>query len=75
MGIAATGTDTMVQTVKFGSEAAKYGLAPGDTVTAVLTPAERPNRYWFAIPGVALLAIILLLQRRRKRQLKPAMAT
>jgi hypothetical protein len=65
----------MVQTVKFGSEAAKYGLAPGDRVTAVLIPAERPSRYWFAIPGFLLLAIILLLQRRRKRQLKPALAT
>ncbi|HVV78940.1 MAG TPA: TRAP transporter permease [Pseudolabrys sp.] len=75
MGIAATGNDTMVQTVKFGSEASKYGLAPGDRVTAVLTPAERPSRYWFAIPAVALLAIILLFQRRRKRHLKPALAT
>jgi TRAP transporter 4TM/12TM fusion protein len=75
MGIAATGVETMVQTVKFGSEAAKYGLAAGDTVTAVLTPAVRPNRYWFAIPGVLLLAIIILLQVRRRRQPKPAMAT
>lgn len=34
MGVAATGNDTMVQTVKFGSEAAKYGLAPGDKVVS-----------------------------------------
>ena len=66
----------MVQTVKFGSEAAKYGLAPGDEVTAVLIAAERPSRYWFAIPALALLAIIVTMQRRRRKQpvLKPATA-
>jgi TRAP transporter 4TM/12TM fusion protein len=75
MGIAATGNDTMVQTVKFGSEAAKYGLAPGDRVISILIPAERANRYWFAIPVLLLLGLIVLLQLRRKRQLKPALAT
>ncbi|HVX56393.1 MAG TPA: DUF3394 domain-containing protein, partial [Candidatus Saccharimonadales bacterium] len=60
---------------KFGSEAAKYGLAPGDEVTSVLTAAQRPSRYWFALPALALLAIIVLLQlRRRKPALKPAAA-
>jgi hypothetical protein len=67
MGLSAVGSDTMVQTVKFGSEAAKYGLAPSDKVTAVLTPAERPSRYWFAIPALLLLGVIVLLQLRRKR--------
>jgi len=62
----------MVQTVKFGSEAAKYGLAPGDEVTSVLIAAERPSRYWFAIPALALLAIIVLMQRRRRKQ-QPAL--
>jgi hypothetical protein len=42
--------------VSFGSEAAKYGLAPGDEVIAVLAPADRPNRYWFVVPALLLLA-------------------
>ena len=56
-----------VQTVRFGSEAAKYGLVPGDEVTAVLVPADRPSRYWFAVPALLLLALIVALQRRRRR--------
>jgi TRAP transporter 4TM/12TM fusion protein len=44
LGISTLPGPVMVQTVKFGSEAAKYGLAPGDEVTAVLIAAERPSR-------------------------------
>jgi Domain of unknown function (DUF3394) len=54
--------------------AAKYGLSPGDEITAALVPAHRPSRYWFAVPGILLLVLILLLQRRRQ-QLRPAIAT
>jgi TRAP transporter 4TM/12TM fusion protein len=61
------GQDVRVQQVRFGSEAAKYGLAAGDQIIAVLVPAHRPSRYWFAVPAVALLAGIILLQRRRGR--------
>jgi TRAP-type uncharacterized transport system fused permease subunit len=75
LGLSTLPGPVMVQTVKFGSEAAKYGLAPGDEVTSVLIPAERPSRYWFALPALALLAIIVLLQlRRRKPALRPATA-
>jgi hypothetical protein len=66
IGLARTGDKQMLQTVRFGSEAAKYGLAPGDEVTAVLVPADRPSRYWFAIPALLVLAGIVALQRRRK---------
>jgi TRAP transporter 4TM/12TM fusion protein len=75
LGISTLPGPVMVQTVKFGSEAAKYGLAPGDEVTSVLVAAQRPSRYWFALPALALLAVILLLQRRRRRPvLKPVTA-
>ncbi len=65
--LATAGGKTTVQTVRFGSEAAKYGLAGGDEIAAVLVPAHRPSRYWFALPALALLAVIVLLQRRRRR--------
>ncbi len=63
------GDKVMVRTVDFGSEAAKYGLAAGDEVTAVLSAADRPNRYWFALPGFALLGALILLQLRRRKRL------
>jgi len=59
------GEKQLIQTVRFGSEAGRYGLAPGDEITAVLVPAPRPSRYWFALPALALLAGIVALQRRR----------
>ncbi|MGN6570074.1 MAG: DUF3394 domain-containing protein, partial [Pseudolabrys sp.] len=68
LGLSTLPGPVMIQTVKFGSEAAKYGLAPGDEVTSVLIAAERPSRYWFAIPALALLAIIVMMQRRRRRK-------
>jgi TRAP transporter 4TM/12TM fusion protein len=75
LGLAASGGNVMVQTVGFGSEASKYGLAAGDEVVAVLVPSNRPSRYWFAVPALVLLAGIVLLQlRRRTRQFKLAMA-
>jgi TRAP transporter 4TM/12TM fusion protein len=67
-----TGDKVIVQTVKFGSEAAKYGLTPGDEVHAVLVPLERMNRYWFALPALAALAVIIALQLRRRRVRKVA---
>ena len=68
-GIAVTslGGDVTVQSVRFGSEAAKYGLAAGDKVSGVLVPANRPSRYWFAVPALLLLAAIVMLQLRRRR--------
>src|SRR5262249_10796141 len=68
-GLALTpaGAKLRIQTVRSGSEAARYGLAPGDEITAILVPAPRPSRYWFALPGLALLAGIVALQRRRQR--------
>jgi TRAP transporter 4TM/12TM fusion protein len=74
ISVTSLGSDTTVQTVRFGSEASKYGLAGGDKITSVLVPAERPSRYWFIIPALVLLTIIVLLQLRRRR-VTPALAT
>jgi TRAP transporter 4TM/12TM fusion protein len=66
LSVSMLGGKTAVQVVRFGSEAAKYGLTAGDEITAVLVPAQRPNRYWFALPAVLLLIGIIALQRRRR---------
>ncbi|HEX2338744.1 MAG TPA: TRAP transporter permease [Hyphomicrobiaceae bacterium] len=73
LSVTAQGDAMLVKSVRFGSEAAKYGLSSGDQVLSVLVPADRPNRYWFVIPALLLLAGIALLQHRR-RQALPASA-
>jgi TRAP transporter 4TM/12TM fusion protein len=67
------GEATMIQTVRFGSEARKYGLQPGDKISAVVVPADRPTPYWFAIPALVVLGLIVLAQRRRRERLRPTM--
>ncbi|MER9330298.1 DUF3394 domain-containing protein [Mesorhizobium sp. M0152] len=51
--------------VRLGSQAAKFGLQPGDEINQVLVPAERPSRYWLAIRAILLLGLIFWAQRRR----------
>jgi Domain of unknown function (DUF3394) len=67
------GDKVTARLVSFGSEAAKYGLAPGDKLIAGLVPADRLSRYWFALPALLLLAAVVALQRR-DRQPKVAVA-
>jgi TRAP transporter 4TM/12TM fusion protein len=71
------GDKPTIQTVRFGSEAAKYGLAAGDQIVAVLVPADRPSRYWMSIPAFLLLGLLVLLQRRRRAGTgaRPTLAT
>ena len=66
------GDNITIQAVRFGSEARKYGLQPGDSVSAVVAPADRSSPYWFALPALIALGLIVFAQRRRQR-LRPAM--
>lgn len=61
------GDKAVIQSVRFGSEARKYGLQQGDEIRAVVVPADRPSPYWFAIPALLAFAGIILAQRRRRR--------
>ena len=56
-----------------GSEAARQKLRPGDKIEGVNVLNERPSPFLFAIPAIALLLGLALLQRRR-RALRPAIA-
>ena len=67
------GDDITIQSVRFGSEARKYRLQQGDEIRAIVVPAERPSPYWFAVPALIALALIVFAQRRRQQRLRPAM--
>jgi uncharacterized protein DUF3394 len=69
-----TGDNLIVQSVRFGSEARKYGLQQGDEIRAVVVPAERPSPYWFALPALALFGLIILAQHRRRQRARMATA-
>jgi len=69
--VAVAGEKVVVRNVRFGSEAAKYGLSAGDEISSVLVPSHRPDRYWLAVPALLLLLLILFAQRRRTRAASP----
>jgi Domain of unknown function (DUF3394) len=60
------GAQPNITSVRPGSEAARQKLRPGDKIEAVSVPNERPSPFLFAIPAIAVLAGIALLQRRRR---------
>jgi Domain of unknown function (DUF3394)/Tripartite ATP-independent periplasmic transporter, DctM component len=60
------GDQPTIASVRPGSEAARQRLRPGDRVEAVKVMNERPSPFLFAIPALAALLGIALLQRRRR---------
>jgi len=61
------GDGLMVMAARFGSVAEKLGIEQGFRITAVEVPADRPSKEWFFVPALALLGLIVVLQRRRAR--------
>jgi TRAP transporter 4TM/12TM fusion protein len=68
------GEEVSIGPVAFGSVAAKLGLEAGFKVTGVELPVERPAKEWMFIPALALLGLIVMLQRRRAGRQIPAAA-
>jgi len=68
------GAQPAITSVRPGSEAARQKLRPGDKIEAVSVPSERPSPFLFAIPAIAVLAGIALLQRRRRALPAPSAA-
>jgi TRAP-type uncharacterized transport system fused permease subunit len=65
----------VISAVRPGSEAARLKLRPGDRIESVNVPnTARPSAFLFAIPAIAALVLLALLQRRR-RGMQPALAT
>jgi len=67
------GKEVSVGPVRFGSQAEKLGLEAGFRISAIELEAERPAKEWMFLPALALLALVILLQRVR-RETAPAEA-
>lgn len=59
------GEELMVMGARFGSTAEKLGIEQGFRITSIEVPNDRPAKEWFYLPAVALLLLIIVLQRRR----------
>ena len=66
------GGDVMVTSVRLRSQAAKFGIQPGDRVIALARPTDRPSPQWFMLPALLVLGGVFMLQLRRKRRLDAA---
>ena len=77
--LAATGIElletngkVMIDNVAYGSVAAEAGLDWDQQIVEVLSPASQPSKYLMFIPALLLLAMVVVMQRRR---IQPAPAT
>lgn len=60
------GESLSVMGVKFGSVAEKLGIEQGFRITSLEVPSNRPAKEWFFIPGLLLLAAVVVAQRARR---------
>ncbi len=61
--------EMQIAQVRFGSRAEKLGIEQGFKVVSVQVEADRPAKEWMFLPALALLALIVLLQRMRLKTL------
>ena len=59
------GGETNVVSVRFRSRAEKIGFRQGQKVIAMEVANERPAAEWMFIPALGVLALIIVMQRRR----------
>jgi TRAP transporter 4TM/12TM fusion protein len=78
MTVVPLGSEMQIAQVKFGSRAEKLGIEQGFKVASIEVPADRPDKEWMFLPALALLALVVFVQRPRIRREpvgKPAAAT
>jgi len=66
----------VIDMVQFGGAADKQGLGELDTgeIANVIMASDRPAKQWLYIPALLLLALVIILQRSRKRKLEAVAA-
>lgn len=61
----ADGDHLLVVATAFGSTAERLGIEQGFRIVSAEVPNPRPAKQWFYIPALALLWLVVMLQRRR----------
>lgn len=62
------GDAMLITQVKFGSRAEKLGMEQGFKIVSAEVPSQRPDKEWMFLPAMALLALVVMLQRARARR-------
>ncbi|MDT4868568.1 hypothetical protein FQZ97_1035410 [compost metagenome] len=65
VSVVAQGDELLISGVKFGSAAEKLGIEQGFRIVSAEVPAERPAKEWLFLPALALLLLVMGLQRLR----------
>ncbi|GHA93149.1 TRAP transporter permease [Modicisalibacter luteus] len=65
---------TLVDMTTFGSQAEELGFEFDQQIVSVRAPVERWSKEWMWIPGLAVFALVVLLQRRRSKRTATAPA-
>jgi hypothetical protein len=60
-----SGEQFSVMSVKFRSSAAKAGFQVGQLMTSIEVETDRPKKEWIYVPVLFVLALVVVLQRRR----------
>lgn len=61
----AQGSELLITNVKFRSVGEKLGIEQGYRIVSVEVPADRPDKEWMFLPALALLLLVIAVQRRR----------
>lgn len=70
LSVMAQGNDLLIMQVKFGSQAEKLGMEQGFKIVSAEMPSDRPAKEWMFLPAIALLLLVIGLQRARARKTK-----
>ena len=61
----AQGNELLITNVKFRSVGEKLGIEQGYRIVSAEVVADRPDKEWLFLPALALLLVVLAVQRRR----------
>ena len=59
------GEEVIIDDVAFDSPAQEAGLDWDQAITRVMVPRDQPSKYWMFLPALAVLALVVLMQRGR----------
>lgn len=66
------GNEMLITQVRFGSRAEKLGMEQGFRIVSAEVPADRPAKEWLFVPALALLLLVMGLQKGRAAREQPA---